>query len=76
MAGLLLQYLVIALAVLASVAFVARRQFPAGVRRLRIACALPLVRAGRAAWMQRLGRRMAPVSVPGGKSCGSCNGCD
>lgn len=75
--GLLAQYLVIALAVVASVAFIARRQFPAGVRRLRIACAIPLVREGRAGWLQRLGRRVAPPAASGaGKSCGGCNGCD
>ena len=37
-----------------------RRQFPAGVRRLRIACAVPLLREGRSPWLQRLGRWMAP----------------
>ena len=76
-AGLLAQYLVIALAVAASAAFIARRQFPAGVRRLRIACAIPLVRDGRAGWVQRLGRRLAPPAAPGGgNACGGCNGCD
>ena len=35
-AGLLLQYAVIAVAVIASVAFVVRRQFPAGVRRAQV----------------------------------------
>ena len=35
-ASLLLQYLVIALAVLASAVFVLKRQFPSAVRRLRI----------------------------------------
>lgn len=75
-AGLLLQYLVIALAVLVSIGVVAQKQFPAGVRRLRIACAVPLVREGRAAWLQRLGRRLAPIPRTSDSSCGSCNGCD
>jgi hypothetical protein len=35
--GLLMQYVLIALAVVASVGFIAQRQFPAGMRRLRIA---------------------------------------
>jgi hypothetical protein len=64
-AGLLAQYVLIALAVLASAGFIAQRQFPAGMRRLRIACAVPLVREGRARWLRRIGR-----------TCGSCDGCD
>ena len=42
-AGLLAQYVVIALAVLASVVVVMRKQFPNATRRLRIAVALPLL---------------------------------
>ncbi len=75
-AGLLAQYGVIALAVLLSVGFVAQKQFPAGVRRLRIACAVPLVREGRAAWLQRLGRWLAPTPRVGEGDCGGCNSCD
>ena len=76
-AGLLAQYVVIALAVLLSVVVVARKQFPEGVRRLRIACAVPLVREGRPAWMRNFGRRLAPVPrTLDGDGCGSCNGCD
>jgi len=74
-AGLLAQYVLIALAVLASAGFIARRQFPAGMRRLRIACAVPLVREGRAPWLQRIGRSLAPPPASA-KTCGSCNGCD
>jgi len=76
-AGLLAQYVVIALAVLLSVVVVARKQFPEGVRRLRIACAVPLVRDGRPAWLQGIGRWVAPVPRRiDGDGCGSCNGCD
>ena len=39
-AGLIVQYTVIALAVVFSAAYVARRQFPAAVRKLRIALAV------------------------------------
>ena len=74
-ASLLAQYAVIALAVLLSTAYVVRRQFPAGVRRLRIACALPLVREGRSLWLQRLGRYIAPASLSAGTECGGCNHC-
>jgi hypothetical protein len=75
-AGLLLQYLVIALAVVASVVVVMRKQFPNATRRLRIATALPLLREGSAAWMKSLGRWIAPAAKAGGKDCGGCDGCD
>jgi hypothetical protein len=74
--SLLLQYLVIGLAVLASALHVASSRFPAGMRRLRVSMALPLLREGRPSWMQRLGRRIAPPArVAGDASCGGCNGC-
>ncbi|GAB3095474.1 DUF6587 family protein [Lysobacter terrae] len=75
-AGLLAQYIVIAIAVAISAGFVAQKQFPAGVRRLRVAAAVPLVREGRAGWLRRLGRWIAPAPQTGAGSCGSCNGCD
>ena len=74
-AGLLAQYVVIALAVLVSAAVVAKKQFPGGVRRLRIACALPLVRDGRPHWMRRLGRAIAPVPSASGPNCAGCDNC-
>ena len=74
-AGLFAQYAVIAIAVLVSIGFVAKKQFPAGVRRLRIACAVPLVREGRSPWLQRLGKWMAPAPRTTG-GCGGCNSCD
>jgi len=75
--GLLAQYVVIALAVLLSVVVVARKQFPEGVRRLRIACAVPLVREGRPPWMRGIGRWLAPTPrSQGGDGCGGCTGCD
>jgi len=75
-AGLLVQYVVIALAVLLSAGFVVHKQFPAGVRRVRIACAVPLVREGRAAWLRRLGRWLAPAPRVGEGKCGGCNSCE
>ena len=74
-ASLLLQYLVIALAVLASAAVVMRKQFPNATRKLRIALALPLLREGRPAWLRALARKIAPPGQGGGKDCGGCNGC-
>lgn len=75
-AGLLAQYLVIAVAVLVSAWFVAKRQFPNAVRRLRVALAVPMVREGRPQWLRRMGRRIAPPAVAGDASCGGCNSCD
>ena len=45
-AGLLAQYIVIALAVVLSAWFVLKRQFPGAVRKARLAIAVPLVRSG------------------------------
>ncbi|WP_041500821.1 DUF6587 family protein, partial [Xanthomonas sacchari] len=59
-ASLLLQYLVIALAVLVSAWVVLKKQFPGTARKLRGALALRLLKPGRAAWLQALGRRIAP----------------
>jgi hypothetical protein len=74
--GIALQYVVIALAVLASLGFVAQHRFPEGVRRLRIALAVPMVREGRQRWLQRLGRWLAPAPRAGGDyACGGCNNC-
>ena len=74
--SLLLQYLVIGLAVLASALHVASSRFPAGMRRLRVAMALPLLRTGRAPWLRALGRWIAPLpSAMAGDGCGGCNSC-
>lgn len=73
--SLLLQYLVVALAVLVSAAVVMHKQFPNATRRLRIALALPLLRDGRPGWLRALARRIAPPGQGGGKDCGGCNGC-
>jgi hypothetical protein len=75
-AGLLVQYIVIALAVLASIAVVMHKQFPNATRRLRIAAALPLLRQGRPAWMHAMGRSIAPAPKAGGRDCDGCDSCD
>jgi hypothetical protein len=74
--SLLLQYLVIGLAVLASALHVASSRFPAGVRRLRVSMALPLLREGRGPWLRALGRRVAPLPVPLGMASAGCGGCN
>lgn len=75
-AGLLLQYVVIALAVTLSAGYVFKRQWPGVVRRLRIACAASLLRDGRAAWLRNAGRWIAPPAQGNGGTCGTgCDGC-
>lgn len=74
--GLALQYIAIGLAVLASLVVVMRRQFPSATRRLRVACALPLLREGRPGWVQGLGRWIAPEGKASASACGGCDGCE
>ena len=74
-AGLLAQYIVIALAVLVSAVVVMHKQFPNATRRLRIALALPLLRDGRPTWLRALAKKIAPPGQGAGKDCGGCNGC-
>jgi len=73
--GLLLQYIVIALAVLVSAYVVLKKQFPGTLRKARGAIALGLVKPGRAAWLQALGRRIAPPATGGAAACGGCDSC-
>jgi hypothetical protein len=73
-AGLALQYAVIALAVLVSAGVVMQRQFPNATRRLRVACALPLLRDDAPAWRRSVGRWIAPAGNAASK-CGSCDSC-
>lgn len=75
-AWLLVQYVVIALAVLVSIGVVMRKQFPDATRRVRIALALRLLRQGTAPWMQSLGRRIAPAPRSGAANCSGCDSCD
>ena len=75
-ASLLVQYVVIALAVVLSAAVVVKKQFPGAWRRLRVGLALPLLREGRPAWLRAAGRRIAPpAAMAGDGACGSCDNC-
>lgn len=74
--SLLLQYIVIALAVIVSAWVVAKKQFPGGVRRLRVALAIPMLREGRPAWLRTLGRKVAPEAKSAANGCGGCDKCD
>lgn len=73
--SLLLQYFVIAVALLLSVWVVAKKQFPGSLRKLRVAIALRLLGEGRPAWMQSVGRRVSPVKQTGADGCGGCDSC-
>ena len=74
--GMLLQYMVIALAVILSVGFLAKRQWPGPVRRLRIVCALFLLRDQRRTIRRKLGRWIAPPPLGNAGACGTgCGGC-
>lgn len=73
-AGLVFQYVVIAVAVLLSAWAVLAAQAPALARALRLRIAVPLVRGTRPAWVRALGRRIAPPSSEAGR-CGSCERC-
>jgi len=73
--GLLLQYAIIAVAVLASAWVVLKKQFPGTVRRLRGALALWLAKPQRSPRLQALGRRLAPPAAGGAGACGGCDGC-
>ncbi len=76
-ASLALQYVVVASAVIASAWIVLAKQLPNTARRLRIACAAPLVRVGRPGWMRAVGRRLAPPAISeGGSACGACASCE
>lgn len=73
--SLALQYALVGLAVVVSALFLAQNQWPGAIRRLRVACALPLLREGRAKPLQTLGRLIAPKPTVAKTDCGSCNSC-
>jgi hypothetical protein len=75
-AALLAQYVLVALAVVGSVAFVVRRQFPGTLRKARLACALRLRRHPEGSLAHRLGTRLAPAGTPVADGCGGCDACD
>ncbi len=76
-AGLLLQYAVIALVVLASVLVVLRKLAPQLSNRWLAAASIRLGRHGRTAWLRALGRRLQPKQATGDCSdgCSTCGAC-
>ncbi len=73
--ALVLQYVLIGFAVVVSAAFFLQKQWPRAVRRLRVACALLLLRETANKPMQALGRWIAPKPGAVKAECGSCNSC-
>ncbi|KGQ18454.1 hypothetical protein LF41_478 [Lysobacter dokdonensis DS-58] len=73
-AGVAIQYVAVGIAVAASGVYVLNSRWPAGVRKLRVACAVPLVRQSRPQWMRKVGVWIAPAVKPA-DGCGSCDGC-
>jgi hypothetical protein len=74
-AGLLAQWVLVGIAVLASVVHVARVRFPGAVAAVRRSLTLFLLRDGRPAWLRRAGRVIAPaprVALPAAGGCGGC----
>ena len=72
---LLMEYVVIALAVLCSAGYVMHKQWPEVLRVVRIHCAVPLLRDGRASWLRSIGHAIAPMPRTGQSACGGCNTC-
>jgi hypothetical protein len=70
---LALQWLLIGLALAASVAYVLRRQFPEAAARVRRAAVLSLLRPARPQWLRQLGRRLAPPARVVLDGCGGCS---
>ena len=70
-----LQYLVIVIAVLLSLWVVLNQKLPGTLRRFRVALAITCLREGRAPWLARMGRRLAPAARNDESACGACTGC-
>jgi len=72
--SLLLQYMVIAWLVLASLLFMSRKLAPQPVARLQRAAAAACLRPSRSRVVQALGRWLNAVPAAGGQ-CGDCDAC-
>lgn len=75
--GLVLQYAVIALLVLASALYTFRKLAPQLATRWQASASASLNKPWRAAWQQRLGRRLRPKAATGhcGDGCDTCGSC-
>lgn len=70
-----LQYMIIAIAVMLSFWAVLNQKMPGTLRGLRNVLALACLREGRAPWLARIGRRLAPAVNSYESACGGCSGC-
>lgn len=75
--GLLLQYVIIGVAVLASVLLVVRKLAPQFSNRWLAAASIRFNRPGRAAWVRAVGRRLQPKQATGdcNDGCATCGAC-
>lgn len=73
--ALLLQYAIVAVAVLLSAFVVFRKYAPQSLRNARIGLARRMLRDGRPAWMRAVGQWVAPIPLTTGKVCGGCDSC-
>ncbi|RUL72956.1 DUF6587 family protein [Dyella choica] len=75
--GLLVQYVVIGLAVLASALYAFRKLAPQLTSRWLAAASIHFSQPGQAAWLRSLGRRLQPKQATGNCSdgCGTCGAC-
>jgi len=76
-AGLLVQYIVIGLVVLASALYAFRKLAPQLTNRWLAAASIRYSRPGHAAWVQAFGRRLQPKQATGscGDGCSTCGAC-
>lgn len=75
-AGLIAQYAVIALLVIASLIQATRKLAPKSAHRAQTAMAAPLLRPQRGAFAQRIGRFLQPKGAPAGHCGDSGDGCN
>ncbi len=76
-AGLLVQYVVIGVVVLASVLIVFRKLAPKLTNRWLAAASIRYSHPGRATWVRAMGRRLQPKEATGNCSdgCSTCGAC-
>jgi hypothetical protein len=76
-AGLLIQYVVIGVAVLASALYAFRKLAPQLTNRWLAAASIHFSQPGRARWVRAFGHRLQPKQATGDCSdgCSTCNAC-
>ncbi len=76
--SMLAQWLLVSLVLVASVVYLAHRQWPEWFALLRRSLVIWALRPVRPAWVRGVGRWLAPAPTVGGLldgSCGGCSGC-